>query len=117
MEIESQNKQKAKYENSIRELNSKLENTTESIGQSNLDLQQEIGKLKAEKGSDGGKVNTIFKDQNEERKIVDLKKDLADIKKNLNGKMIELQKIQQEIKVGFKLQSKKMGQRLQLTRN
>jgi len=99
-EIDALTVQKNNYENSIRESNSRLETVTSSITESNDVYLQEIAQIITEKnGEKPPSIEGTSKVLSEERKIQDLHKDLAETKKNLNGKMIELQRVQQEIKV------------------
>lgn len=95
-EIEKLEAEKEKFESSIRESNSKLEAETRIIADSNDGYFQEITQIMADKGEgQPGDAGGFF----EERKIQDLQNDLAETKKGLNSKMLELQNLQQEIRV------------------
>lgn len=100
-ELENLQKQKGQYETSIRESNSKLEAVARSLAdpKDNQGLDSHQGKQ--EMAQEAIQKDTAFPSVGEERNVQDLQHDISESKKQLNTKILELQRLTQEIKVGW----------------
>lgn len=98
-EIEGMQKQKLQFETSIRESNAKQATVIKSISDSKLGQKTEDENEDQDKLEEINKKDKANSAGDADTKVKELQEELADAKRNLNSKMVEMQKLAHEIKV------------------